>query len=190
MGITNLSLKRINDHLLPGGKILLIGCQNLYNAENYGEVAQDYFRLLGYEVKSLDILGCQGADQLDLREDLQLRPVYDMVNDCGSKEHIDGPLYQPFKNMHEACKVGGVMIHENPKVGNWPGHGQHYFTEKFYKLFAKVCGYDLLEVCSEPAMGNDVDGWNVCAVLRKADGAEFISEDLFNEIYKDNIKSK
>lgn len=190
MGITALSLKRINDHLKPQSNILIIGCQNLYSVENYGEVAHPYFESLGHQVRSIDILGCQGSEVADLRDDLGFEPEFDMVNDCGSKEHIDGSLYQPFKNIHEACKVGGVMIHENPMAANWPGHGYHYFTQKFYVELAKTCNYKLLEVCSEAAMGNTVDGWNISAVLEKQDNAKFISEEVFNKIYAKHIKSK
>jgi hypothetical protein len=167
MGITQLSLDRINRHLQPKSKMLIIGCQNLYNADNYMEIAHPYFESLGHTVRSIDILGCNGSEVADLREDLKLSPIYDIVNDCGSKEHVDGNLYQPFKNLHEACKVGGIMIHENPMTGNWPGHGQHYFTQKFYEQIAKDCDYEILELTEESAMGNDVDGWNVSCVLLK-----------------------
>ncbi len=127
---------------------------------------------------------------MDLRDDLHFEPIYDQVWNHGTAEHIDGSLYQPFKNFHEACKVGGFMIHENPMTGNWPGHGQHYFTQKFYVEFAKACNYELVEVCSEAAMGNTTDGWNVCAVLKKLPESVFISEEDFNKLYSKHIKSK
>lgn len=190
MGITQHSLGRINRHIHPNDNMLIIGCQNLYDNENYGEIAHHYFQNLGHNVRSLDILGCQGSEKLDLREDLAFKPEFDLVNDCGSKEHIDGSLYRPFKNIHEACKVGGVMIHENPMTGNWPGHGYHYFTLKFYDELAKACNYEVLENCTEAAMSNTVDGWNVCAVLHKQTDNDFISEDVFNIIYSKHIKSK
>lgn len=188
MGITDLSLLRINRYLKPNDSILIIGCQNLYNAENYMQVAQPYFQGLGHTVRSIDILGCNGSEIADLREPLELGQ-FDMVNDCGSKEHIDGPLYIPFRNIHNACKVGGVMIHENPMTGNWPGHGQHYFTEAFYTALAEACGYDVFELCSETAMGNTTDGWNISTALRKGD-KPFITKKQSDKIYADHIFSK
>ncbi len=170
--------------------VLHLGCQNLFNVENYGEIAQDFFRSKGHIVRSIDILGCNGSDIADLRDDLHFEPVWDIVNDCGSKEHIDGSLYQPFKNLHEACVEFGLMIHENPATQSWPGHGYHYFTQKFYVELAKACKYELLEVCSEAAMSNTVDGWNVCAVLKKLPESEFIGEEDFNKLYSKYIKSK
>lgn len=190
MGITALSLERINKHLQPNSNILIIGCQNLYNAENYGQIAANYFRALGHTVKDIDIYECNGCQIADLREDWQATPTFDLVLQHGTIEHIDGGLYQPLLNMHNSCKVDGFMIHENPKTNNWPGHGQHYFTKDFWSALADACIYEVHELTEEPAMGNEVDGWNVCCVLRKSPDSKFISEDQFNEIYKKHIKSK
>lgn len=190
MGITDLSLKRINKYIHPDDNILILGCQNLYNPENYGQLADDFYSMQGYTVRTIDITGCQGAEVADLREDLQFEPDFTLILQHGTIEHIDGDLYQPYKNIHEACAFEGIMIHENPARGNWPFHGQHYFTERFYQELAKVCNYELLEVNTEAAMGNTVDGWNIVAVLRKTIKLDFISEEAFNKIYKKHIYSK
>ena len=192
MGITQLSLDRINRYIKPNSKILIIGCQNCYWPENYGEVAQDYFRSLGHTVKSIDVYECNGADVMDLRNQLNFEPIYDLVLQHGTVEHVDGELYMPFLNMHMACKEGGIMIHENPKVGNWPGHGYHYFTPGFYTALASHCGYEVLELCEEPAMSNVTDGWNVSCVLKK--GLErpflFMEYNEFKKLYDEHIRSK
>lgn len=190
MGITKLSLDRIEKYLHPNSQILIIGCQNLYNSENYGEIAQDYFRSLGHTVKSIDIYECNGADIADLRDNLQWQPEYDLVLQHGTIEHVDGSLYWPLKNIHDACKCLGMMIHENPKTGNWPEHGQHYFTNQFWSYLTDSCIYEICELTEEPAMGNYIDGWNVSCVLKKVSNENFISEDQFNEIYSQHIKSK
>lgn len=186
MGITATSLERINRHIKPIDKLLIIGCQNLYNPDNYGEIAAKYFRELGHTVRDIDIYECNGCQIADLREDWQASADFDMVLQHGTIEHIDCDLYQALKNLHESCVVGGIMIHENPKTGNWPGHGQHYFTKEFWSVLSEACGYDVLELTQEPAMGNDLDGWNVSCVLRKSE-QEFISEELFNQIYNKHI---
>lgn len=190
MGITSLSLDRINRYLKPTDSILLIGCQNCYWSENYGEIAQDYFRSLGHTVKSIDIYECNGADVMDLRDNLKFEPEYDLVLNHGTQEHVHGSLYQPFKNHHEACKLGGIMIFENPKTQNWPFHGEHYFTQDFYTVLAFLAGYEIKELTEEAAMGNVTDGWNVCAVLAKAFSGDFITEEQFNQIYNDYLFSK
>lgn len=187
MGITQLSLTRINQHIKPTDKLLIIGCQNLYNADNYGEIAAQYFRELGHTVKDIDIYECNGCEIADLREDWQAKAEFDMVLDHGTCEHIDGSLYAPLLNIHNSCKVGGIMIHENPLTGNWPGHGQHYFTPEFWENFAKLVGYELIENTTEAAMGNIVDGWNAVCVMQKLPESKFPSEKKFNELYKKHI---
>lgn len=191
MGITQLSLNRINKYIdkIPNDNILIIGCQNLYNPENYGEIAADYYLDKGYAVLSIDICGCNGSEVMDLRDDLRFDGDYGLVMQHGTIEHIDGSIYMAFKNLHEACSENGVMIHENPKTGNWPGHGNHYFTAEFYVQLADACGY-CMETEEEPAMGNTTDGWNICSVLIKRGDEPFISEKVFNKIYKKHIHAK
>lgn len=190
MGITQLSLNRINRHINSGNRMLIVGCQNIYSSDNYMDIAHEYFINKGFEVRTIDILGCQGSEIADLRTDLHLSNKYDAILQHGTIEHVDGSLYQPIKNLHEACAINGIMIHENPKINNWPMHGYHFFTKDFWTFLAMVCNYTLLEVDEEPAMGNNIDGWNICAVLQKANDSEFIGEDKFNEIYNKYIKSK
>lgn len=183
MGITKLSLDRIEKWIHPDDNILILGCQNLYNAENYGQLADDYFSMQSYPVRTIDITGCQGAEIADLREDLAFEPNYTLILQHGTIEHIDGDLYRALKNIHEACAVGGKMIHENPSRGNWPGHGYHYFTTEFWEAFAGTCHYGLIESCEEVAMGNDIDGWNVVSVLEKLPDSKFVTEAKFKNLY-------
>lgn len=190
MGITHDSLNRLNKHIKPKSNILIIGCQNLYDTEHYGQVAADYFRSMGHTVKDIDIYECNGCQIADLREDWKAESEFDLVLQHGTIEHVDGSLYQPLKNLHESCKTGGIMIHENPKTLNWPLHGQHYFTKEFWVELAKACKYEVLEVCEEAAMSNTKDGWNVCAVLLMTKDSKFVSEKQFDKIYKQYIKAK
>lgn len=190
MGITKLSLDRIEKWIHPDDNILILGCQNCYWPENYGQLADDYFSMQGFPVRTIDITGCQGAEIADLREDLAFDAAYTLILQHGTIEHIDGDLYQALKNIHEACAVGGKMIHENPRTQNWPGHGYHFFTMEFWEAFSGACNYGLIESCEEPAMGNDVDGWNVVSVLEKLPHSEFISELKFNKIYEQFVFTK
>lgn len=189
MGITKLSLNRLEKHdcLKSGSLMLELGAQNMYDTEHYGMIAGEYFASVDVFHDSIDIIEHQGATQADLREDLKFPGNCDVVTDFGTCEHVDGSLYQPYKNIDEACKIGGIMIHENPRTGHWPQHGQHYFTMDFYKALSKACKYELLEVCEEPAMGNHETGMNVCAVLRKTSESKFITELAFNKIYNKYI---
>lgn len=182
MGITRLSLNRIENYITKKGKMLILGCQNLYDSEHYGEIAHGYFEKQGFVVSSWDICGCNGSEIKDLREPISSKIKFESILNHGTTEHIDGSLYEGFKNIHNLCKKDGLMIHENPKTGNWPKHGYHYMTQEFYVKLAELAGYELLEVTEEAAMGNDVDGWNVCAVLKKTTSDKFITEEEFNTL--------
>jgi hypothetical protein len=190
MGITADSMKRLTPYLRPGINMLELGAQNTYYNPHYGRIAKDVFEEMLISHISIDIIEHQKCVQADLREKIPFEANNHMVTNFGTLEHVDGSLYTPFLNIHNACKEGGVMIHENPMTGNWPGHGYHYFTQKFYIELAKACKYELLEVSTEAAMGNTVDGWNICAVLRKVVDNDFIPEEDFNKIYVKHIKSK
>lgn len=185
MGITKKSLDRLNNYncLGEGITMLELGAQNIYDNDNYGKVAKEVFEKLGVKHTSIDIKKHQGAIEADLREPLTFtKSKFEVVTDFGTTEHVDGSLYEAFNNIHNLCKKGGLMIHENPKTGNWPGHGYHYMTQDFYVKLAKLANYELLEITEEPAMGNVTDGWNVCAVLKKVEANKFISEEEFNTL--------
>lgn len=185
MGITQFSLDMIRQYNgeQSGIRHLLVGCQNLYDNTHYGEIAQPYYESLGQNVVSIDITACNNSIKHDLRKPLKIDP-FDFISQHGTLEHVETRkgFYLSFKHLHEVLKVGGIIIHENPKTGNWPGHGNHYITEKFFMELAKVVGYDLLAIGEHPAMGNTTNGWNVYCVLKRINDGPFISEKEFNEL--------
>lgn len=182
MGITEKSLKRLQPYLQKGKNMWQLGCQNIYTEHNNGGLAHDYFEGLGLSVLTIDITGCQGAKIADLREPLIYDPLFDIVTDFGTTEHCDGNYYQVCKNIHDGCKVGGVIIRENPKTCNWIGHGCNYLDLEFYQLLAEAQGYEIIELVEEAAMGNITDGWNISVVLKKLEDKPFISEKQFKAI--------
>jgi hypothetical protein len=184
MGITRHTFNLIEKHIKPGIKMLELGDQNIYFGDDYGKYAKPMFQKMGVDHISID-LGTQigGAVEADLSKPID-RPwenYFDVITNAGTSEHVSS-LYECFKSVHKFCKVGGVMIHENPKTGSWPGHGYHYMTEAFYREFSKLMNYELLEAGEHPAMGNIKDGWNIYSVLRKKEDKEFISEKEFNKL--------
>lgn len=175
-------MKRLTPHLLvPGKSMLQLGCQNIYTEENNGTLAHPYFEGLGLFVKTIDITGCQGAEVMDLREPLTIGE-FDIITDYGTSEHVDGSYCQVHRNIHNACKVNGLIIHENPKTGHWPGHGCNYVDMDFYRLLAETNGYEILELTEEYAMGNVTYGCNIAVVLRKVNNNPFISKKRFKSI--------
>jgi hypothetical protein len=181
MGITDISLQRIKRHVPKDSNLLILGCQNLYDNAHYGQLAHDYFEHKGHFVRTWDVTGCQGSEEVDLRVPQQEGP-FEAILQHGTLEHLGGGIYQGFKNCHDLLEVGGVIIHENPKTGNWPGHGNYYFSEEFYLQLADLNNYEILELKEEAAMGNVTDGWNISCVLRKLSDNEFMSESNFNKL--------
>ena len=131
MGITDKSYKRLAPLLKLSDEMLQIGCQNIYTEKLNGIIAHDYFLKKGFSVRTVDITGCQGAEIMDLRQQQDWTTQFDIVTDFGCMEHLDGGMYQFNKNIHDACKVGGIIIRENPKTGHWPEHGSNYIDMDF-----------------------------------------------------------
>jgi hypothetical protein len=186
MGITQQSLNRMDKHqvLRTGVKMLELGCQNVY-ANGYHDMAISNVELpkrYGVEMECWDILGCQNAKVVDLREPINesYYNAFDVITDFGTTEHIDGRYYEARKNIHDACKVGGLMIHETPLTGHWIGHGHNYLTTTFYEQLAESMNYTILDLCIEYAMGNTNDGGLVCCVLRKNEDNKFVTKKKFS----------
>lgn len=183
MGYTNNSIDIVNKYLSNVKSVCDLGAQNNYSQPHLPApyISEWYKSNAITEYMCIDLNGENDAKKWDLSEPLKTTKTFDMVTDFGTSEHIKD-LYECLANVNKLTKVGGIMVHENPKVGNWPKHGFHYRTMEFYKELVEACGYELLESFEHPAMGNTTDGWNVIAVMRKTkDG--FISKDKFPKAY-------
>lgn len=135
--------------------------------------------------------------------------IFDLVTDFGTSEHVvrmkaftsvpfhDGHInsiypdgvedallgfYHCWKNKHDVLKKGGFMVNVNPKTGNWPDHGYHYYTLAFYEKLAELCGYQIIQLEEHAAMGNVLNGWNICCILMKLNDKEFISLEEFKTL--------
>lgn len=189
MGYTYFTVGLIEEQL-TGNKIKSVcdlGAQNLYNQPLLpAPYAREWYQGKGIEYTSIDTSAENFALPLDLSKPLPKElGEFDLVVDAGTGEHVGrtkDDLYQVLKNIHNLCRFQGIIIRENPKTGNWPGHGFHYMTKSFYKAFCKEQGYQLLKVGEHAAMGNEIDGWNVWAVMRKTDDKPFMSKAKFNKL--------
>ena len=100
---------------------------------------KQYFEEMGVEHISIDWNGKDGALNLDLRKPIDLGQ-FDMVTNIGTTEHVS--IQEPvWRNIHNAVKVGGVLVSHGPLQGDWWWHGEWYVTEDFYKIFAEENGY-------------------------------------------------
>ena len=187
MGITNYSLDRMKrfECLNPSIKMLELGCQNIY-VNGYPEMSislEELPKRFGVQIEVWDILGCQNAKVVDLREPVakEIYGNFDVITDFGTTEHVDGNYYQARKNIHDLCRVGGLMIHENPMTGHWIGHGSNYLNTNFYQQMAEHNQYQILELGIEYAMGNTTDGGIVYCVMKKLVDTPFVSKIKFEK---------
>jgi hypothetical protein len=150
-----------------------LGAQNDYRVPLPAPYTKDSY-YAGKDYEAIDISGEHGSTPLDLSLLHKFSKQFDLLVDAGTSEHVGTngrhnikAIYNCWKNKHNLVKVGGYIISENPKTGNWPRHGFNYYTEAFYLCLAQICGYNLISVGSVAAMGNYTDGWNVYSVLQK-----------------------
>lgn len=104
-----------------------------------------YTRMGVREHVSLDLNRKNGARCVDLDRPVpdDLLERFDIVTDYGTLEHVNNQ-YQAFKNMHDLCRTGGLMLHSLPPPGHWPGHGRYYYPEQFFEELALLCGYTII----------------------------------------------
>lgn len=196
MGYTIQDTTLIEKYLQGVKSVLDLGSQSLYiGNEPLPPFVDTWYKSKGVtEYNCIDLAGDNNAWQLDLSHFLYGNFKFDLVVDCGTKEHvvkmkgydkvpfhgghinsiyptevedIELGYYNAWTNQHNFLKSGGIMICVNPKTGNWGGHGYTYLTEKFYKDLAANSDYEILELGEWAACGNTVDGWNIYCVLRK-----------------------
>lgn len=210
MGITAFDIKILEKYIKEYKPVNVIefGSQNLYiTSENTPPFSSAWYNEQGLYYKCIDLGGDNNADKKDLSKPISIGRQYDLVTDFGFSEHvvkmedftsvtyggnitsiypkgeikIEEGYYNCWLNKHNLCKIGGLIISENPKTGNWPLHGYTYITQEFYKELAKIADYEILELGDHPAMGNDIDGWNIYCVLKKT-GDKFPSFEKFTKL--------
>ena len=170
-----------------GNQMLELGNQTIYFGDDYDKPAKPMFEEMGFRHLSIDMNGQDGAKEADLSIKTDFtgyfaRNKFDIVTDFGTSEHVKSSLYACWWNKHTNCKTGGYIISENPKTGNWKGHGHWYYTEDFYRNLAEIQGYEIMELGEHAAMGNFTDGWNIYCILRKKSNDIFITKKEFNKL--------
>jgi hypothetical protein len=141
----------------------------------------DWYKENGVEYISIDVNGKNDSKTWDMGDTIKTNKKFDLVVDAGFGEHVKN-LYQCFANIHKLTKVGGYMLHENPRKGNWPEHGFHYFTEDFYIELESLTGYKIIELNNTVAAHNYESGNNVFCLMQKL-SEDFIEREQFPKTY-------
>lgn len=168
-------------HTPKGGSMLELGDQVMNLQFVQGVSAKDYFTGLGYSHTSIDLNGKNGALVMDLSKPIKKLGEFDIITDIGCSEHVDN-LFECLVNVFNNLKVGGVEYHKNPKTGNFPFHGYHYFTVEFWRKYAIECGLDVIDLYEYPIYHNTVDGYEINAVLRKVEGSKVLTKEGWDRI--------
>jgi hypothetical protein len=180
LGITTKSLLLLMRGLemaeldLQGLRMLEFGNQHLYlddpTIARWDSPAKPWFKARGVDHISIDLNGRDGALKMNLAcltLERHVRDDNDVVTNFGTLEHI-GDAHAGLYNMRQLCRVGGIMIHNWPMAGHWPGHGDAYATEDLLRKLADLHGDELLHVGTDFAMGNQKTGWEVQAIIRRS----------------------
>ncbi|MFX1501567.1 MAG: hypothetical protein ACFFDH_11445 [Promethearchaeota archaeon] len=152
MGITSNTLDFEDEVIEKAGfewnkiRMCELGSQLMVN----GKISSKAYYILKKNViehVSLDLNGLYGSLIVDL-----CLPVHEsffnrfhLITNYGTTEHVNNQ-YQVFKNIHDMCKVKGVMIHVLPIPDNWPNHCRYYYPRNFFDELAKLCNYEIIKI--------------------------------------------
>ena len=105
-----------------------------------GKSGKELLEDRGVEHTSMDLNGLDGALRIDLGKPVPADFLnrYNVITNYGTIEHINNQ-YDAFKNAHDMCRAGGIMIHSFPLVGNWPKHCRYYYDLEFVHKLAVAC---------------------------------------------------
>lgn len=142
--------------------------------------------LTGIGYHSYDIAPALRTTIFDLNTDqvpVEDRGAFDVVLNCGTSEHVINQ-WNCFKVMHDAVKIGGVIMHQVPSSG-YLDHGYFCYHEGLFRDLAKANRYSVedlwysrngqrLNERPETAGGAPLPNTNLNVVLRKTVDRPFV----------------
>ncbi len=168
MGINKefiLTLLELRDRgiILGGSRVMELGAQEISaGPEAVGRLLEqagfpggpvatsaELFKRLGFEAyQAIDATGDRGALTLDLNRDLSkaygFTETFDLVTNLGTLEHCFDQA-ACFRNMHNLCRSGGLMIHCLPAQG-LVNHGFYNYHPRFVADLAAANGYEIINL--------------------------------------------
>ena len=150
----------------------------------------NYLIFCGFEPVTIDLTG-RGNLHIDLGvpiEDESLLGVFDFVISFATIEHVEDQ-YELFRNIHNLCRVGGMVILNGPAVNTYRGHGTWTYDFGFFRSLIGGCGYMPLDVRMTSTRYNRVPGNYVIvyASYIKEEGSKFVSREDFKFPHYDPI---
>jgi hypothetical protein len=170
--------KVLSKQLLAWTKLRICELGNQYNHMQNCPAKEVYLKRQVIEHISIDLNGQDGAIALDLDNPLPVEFIdrFNFITNYGTSEHVNNQ-HQLFKNIHDACCLGGLMIHALIPPEHWRGHGRYYYPSEFVGLLASLCKYETIlheEVSPYPDLPR-----NLLLVAYKKTQLDFITPKTF-----------
>jgi hypothetical protein len=154
----------------PSLKIVELGAQYIMG-EEWGSYGPPYFKdtFTDLDLTSFDITGENNSLIVNLSNPLPeiYKGQFDIVTNFGTTEHVQ-EQFICWQNIFDMVKVGGLVINEIPKKGNWPGHCKYYFDEKTFESL--YLDFEIVDMQDRMWEGN---GNNIYCVLKKNHSGSF-----------------
>jgi SAM-dependent methyltransferase len=153
-----LELRRRGE--LRGDRVIELGAQDVSASPNVvarllergglgperAPFAADLYARFGLShYASVDTSGYLNSIPLDLNRDLELQGLtetYDLVTNAGTLEHCFDQM-AAFRNMHNLCRPGGMMLHVMPSQGQ-VNHAFFNYHPRFVWELSHANSYDVL----------------------------------------------
>jgi len=159
--------------------MLELGDQVIEDPDIAEQTGKEYFSNRGFEHISVDTNGLHGAIVRDLTRPEEFQDwhgAWDILTNIGTTEHVEPfeSQYDCFGIIHDCIKIGGIAIHLIPDVyerderGAWKNHCRFYYSETFFEMLARECGYELLS--------NTVINGLRCATVKKTKDIPFLDD--------------
>lgn len=140
------------------------------------DTTDEYYKRLGFgSYVCIDINERMGALAMDLNcnlaEHYGYRERFSLVTNNGTGEHLIDQR-SVFRNAHELCEVGGIMLHQLPFSGWW-NHGFYCLQPTLFVDLAASNGYELVfcGVCAPKGGHVDLSPEDFAAVVKGPDDA-------------------
>ena len=147
------------------------------------KIAKKIYEERGVLHTSMDLNGRDGALPIDLGQPVPSIYVnqFDVVTNYGTIEHINNQ-FETFKNVHDMCKEGGIMIHVFPLLGNWLKHCRYHYSEKFVTKLASVCDYCVIKHTILDELDYQMRKNMIAITYIKKKNSRFVTREEFSRI--------
>lgn len=166
--LMSIALEVIGKKTFKGVLICELGNQKM----RFGKykTGKKYFKAFGAKHISIDWNGKSGAKKLNLAEPInRWKNTFDIVSNYGTSEHVEGQA-DCFRNIHNFCNMGGVMVHAVPLKGTYKGHSPYHYDQEFFDMLAAANNYIMVK--NEVRHRSNIAA-NVCVVMIKGMDNEF-----------------